>query len=85
MIPGEQRVMPTSYITKDQEQADIEERQIPVAFGYIEWTDIFGTIYTARYCALLHKVYDPVARRLTNELPGRVAFPCNSRTQKPKN
>jgi hypothetical protein len=79
LISGEQRFVRTSLISPEHVRAAIDGKELPVVFGYVEYSDIFNTAYTVRYCASLH--WELTLGQPILNLPAELALPCNRRTE----
>jgi hypothetical protein len=58
ILGGDTIVWVTQKITNQQASEVAAKRIFPVMYGYIEYRDIFGTLYTIRYCRALPIVQD---------------------------
>ena len=81
IIPGEGRSEFSQFIPPRGIQANVDQTTAFILYGYVEYIDVFGTKYTARFCRDQHFELQP-----TGEIAGTLPFPleqlpCEGRTE----
>ena len=80
IIPNDPRTSPSKYIpAHDAWDIAYGKGTFALAWGYVEYSDIFNELYTIRYCVWFN--FTIVSQQLMIDLPAAYAEECNRRTQ----
>jgi hypothetical protein len=81
VIPGDAAVYPSKELGLEQAWDIVYERRFSFIWGYVEFNDIFGKSYTARYCALV-VLREQGGNNVVMDSPVMLHTGCNQRTEK---